>query len=65
MWRLRATAGCTGAAVFLGHVIELRLNTVLSQNKGTQYRPQNTTILITGIPKKVPLILGNPHADRA
>ena len=29
---------------------------------GPQHRPQNTIILITGIPKKVPLILGNhPH----
>ena len=35
MWRLRATAGCTGAAAFLGHVIELCLNTILSRNKGT------------------------------
>ena len=34
---------------------------VVSQNKGTQYRPQNTIVLIMGTPKKVPLILGNTH----
>ena len=34
---------------------------VVSLNKGTQYRPQNTIILIMGTPKKVPLILGNYH----
>ena len=26
-----------------------------------QYRPQNTIVLNIGTPKKVPLILGNPH----
>ena len=31
------------------------------QNRGTRYRPQNTIILIIGIPRMVPLILGNPH----
>ena len=34
---------------------------VVSGNKGTQYRPQNTIVLIIGTPKKVPIILGNPH----
>ena len=29
-----------------------------------QYRPHNTMILIMGTPKKVPLILGNPHMMR-
>ena len=29
--------------------------------RGTQYRPQNTIILIMGGPKVVPLILGKPH----
>ena len=38
---------------------------VVSQNKGTQYRPQYTIVLIIGTPKKVPLILGNPHISRA
>ena len=28
---------------------------------GPQYRPQNTIVLNMGTPKKVPLILGNPH----
>ena len=36
------------------------VDVVLSQNKGTQYRPRNTIILIIVTPKKVPLILGNP-----
>ena len=31
--------------------------------RGPQYRPQNTIVLIIGTPKKVPLILGNPHID--
>ena len=34
---------------------------VFSQNRGTQHGPPNTIILIMGSPKKVPLILGNPH----
>ena len=34
---------------------------VVSQNEGAQYRPQNTIVLIIWTPKKVPLILGNPH----
>ena len=29
--------------------------------RGPQYRPQNTIVLIMGTPKRVPLILGNPH----
>ena len=37
-------------------------NMVVSQNKGPQYRPQNTIVLIKiGTPKMVPLILGNPY----
>ena len=36
-------------------------NLIVSQNKGTQCRPQYTIILIMGTPKMVPLILGNPH----
>ena len=28
---------------------------------GPQYKTQDTTILTMGTPKKVPLILGNPH----
>ena len=31
------------------------------KKRGTQYRPQNTIILIIGTPKKVPLILGKLH----
>ena len=38
---------------------------VVSQNKGTQYRPQYTIVLIIGIPRKVPLILGNPQIGLA
>ena len=34
---------------------------VVSQNEGTQYRPQNIIVLIIGTPKMVPLILGNLH----
>ena len=34
---------------------------VFSLNRGPQYRPQYIKILIRGGPKKVPLILGNPH----
>ena len=34
---------------------------VVSQNKGTPISTQNTIVLIMGIPKMVPLILGNPH----
>ena len=41
--------------------INVQLEMVLSQNRGPQYRPQNTIVLIIGIPKKVPLILGNPQ----
>ena len=29
--------------------------------RGPQYRPQYIIVLIIGTPKKVPLILGNPH----
>ena len=33
---------------------------VVSQHRGTSYRPQNTIMLFAGTPKKVPpLILGN------
>ena len=35
----------------------------VSQNRAPQYRPQNIIILIIGTPKKVPLILGNPHME--
>ena len=34
---------------------------VVSQNKGPQYKPQNTIVLLIGTPKMVPLILGNSH----
>ena len=34
---------------------------VISQNKGPQYKPPNTTVLIIGTPIKVRLILGNYH----
>ena len=34
---------------------------VVSLNRGPQYRPQYTVILILGTPKKVALILGNCH----
>ena len=34
---------------------------VVSQNRGTQYKPQNTMILNIGTPKMVPLIFGNYH----
>ena len=37
------------------------MDMVVSQSKGTQYGPQNTIVLIIWTPKKVPLILGNPH----
>ena len=33
---------------------------VVSQNRGPQYGPQNTILLIMGTPRKVSLILGNP-----
>ena len=33
---------------------------VVSQNRGTQYRPQYTIVLIMGIPNMAPLIMGNP-----
>ena len=29
--------------------------------RGPQYRPKNSIVLITGTPKMVPRILGNPH----
>ena len=32
---------------------------VVSQKRGTLYRPEDILILITGSPKKVPLMLGN------
>ena len=34
---------------------------VLSQNRGPQYRPIYIIVLHIGTPKRVPLILGNPH----
>ena len=34
------------------------INMVLSQNRGTQYRPQNIIVMIKGTPKIGPLILG-------
>ena len=37
---------------------------VLSENRGTQYRPQNTKVLIIGTPKMVPLIWGNSHISK-
>ena len=33
--------------------------------RGPQYIPQHTIILVIGTPKKVPLILGNPHIIQA
>ena len=36
---------------------------VVAQNGEPQYRPQNVIIRIMGTPKKVPLILRNPHID--
>ena len=39
----------------------IQVEMVISQNRGPQYRPQNTMILIIGTPKMVPLILGNPQ----
>ena len=41
--------------------LSVRLNLDVSQNKGPQYRPQYSILLILGTPKMVPLILGNPH----
>ena len=34
---------------------------VVSQNEGTQNRPQYIKILIIGTPKMLPLVLGNPE----
>ena len=34
---------------------------VVFLNRGPQYEPQNTIVLIMGTLKKVPLILGNPQ----
>ena len=31
--------------------------------RGTQYRPKNNIVLNIGIPKRVPIILGNPYMD--
>ena len=39
----------------------LSQHVVVSQNKGTPDRPQYIIVLNIGNPKKVPLILGNPH----
>ena len=38
-------------------------NVVVSQNGGPQYELHSTIVLISGTPKKVPLILGNPHVQ--
>ena len=38
---------------------------VVSENGETQHRPQNALVLIIRTPKKVPLILGNPHVFEA
>ena len=37
---------------------------VVSLNRGPQNRLQNINILIMGTPKKVTLILGNPHRPK-
>ena len=37
------------------------LEMVVSLNRGTQYRPKYTIVLIMGTPRKVPPILGNPQ----
>ena len=34
---------------------------VVSLNTGISYRPQNKIVLTIGTPKKVLLIVGNPH----
>ena len=36
-----------------------RQNMVVSQNRGPQYKPQNTIVHIMGTPNRYPLILGN------
>ena len=36
---------------------------VVSQNKGTPKKTTNTIVLVMGTPKKVPLILGDPHLE--
>ena len=46
------SCGCVGLPEF---------NIVISQIGVPQYRPQNTTVLILGTPKMVPLIWGNSH----
>ena len=36
---------------------------MLPKTAGPPYRPQNTTVLFTGTPKKEGLVLGNPQID--
>ena len=50
--------GEQGMALPLAHP-----HSIVSQNKGAQYRPKYTIVLTMGIAEKVPLILGNPHVD--
>ena len=40
------------------------LDMVVSQNKGTQYGPQNTIVLILGTPKRVPAEVQVPHKTK-
>ena len=37
------------------------IHMVISKNRGNQYRPQQILVLMLGTPRKLPLILGNPH----
>ena len=37
---------------------------VVSQSKGTPIWAPNTMVLSIGTPKRVPLILGNPHMEK-
>ena len=48
------------AVLFLG-MLNMRGRHIMEVRERPQYRPQNTIALIMGIPKKVPLILGNPQ----
>ena len=49
----------------LGRWSRMTGHMVVSQNRGTQYRPQNTIIHIMKTPKTIPLILGNPNIQQA
>ena len=42
-------------------LIYIYIYRVDSQNEGPQYRPQIIILLSRGSPKRVPLILGDPH----